>query len=63
MGLYHVYSCYELGVETIATRRVPCHYKWYFVKLEQMSEKKENHHKYMKMLIYMGNILEIILGF
>ena len=26
MTLYHVYSCYEVGVETVATRRIPCHY-------------------------------------
>ena len=25
MALYHVYSCYELGVETVATIRIPCH--------------------------------------
>ena len=25
MAIYHVYSCYELGVETVATRRIPRH--------------------------------------
>ena len=25
MNLYHIYSCYELGYERVATRRIPCH--------------------------------------
>ena len=29
MAPYHVYSCYELGVETVATRRIPCNCKNY----------------------------------
>ena len=86
MNLYHVYSCYELGVGRVATRRIPCHCencqlqitkawiprtepkdqprfklvdnckyinyfgdknRWYFVDLQQRTEKNPNHYSYM----------------